>query len=123
LNLSLATSILQHGAKAEGEEFEMGRDSINRITDPREDSFPPVCFFFLPLDRSSIPQSPNVVPGHGGMFVLDMFHRGLMALGKTQDESRIVIKGCPSTGIKEVEKVQWKKVMENHKWSALPISV
>ncbi|KAI9463378.1 hypothetical protein F5148DRAFT_1313175 [Russula earlei] len=35
--------------------------------------------------------------------------------GEPQDESRIVIKGCASTGSEEAEKVRWKKAIEDHK--------
>jgi hypothetical protein len=35
--------------------------------------------------------------------------------GEPQDESRIVIKGGPSAGADEVEKVRWKKAIEDHK--------
>jgi hypothetical protein len=35
--------------------------------------------------------------------------------GEPQDESRIVIKGGPSAGADEMEKVRWKKAIEDHK--------
>ncbi|KAI0303402.1 hypothetical protein B0F90DRAFT_1911396 [Multifurca ochricompacta] len=35
--------------------------------------------------------------------------------GEPQDESRIVIKGGPSTGSEEAEKMRWKKAIEDHK--------
>lgn len=35
--------------------------------------------------------------------------------GEPQDESRVVIKGVPSTGSEEAEKDRWKKAVENHK--------
>ena len=35
--------------------------------------------------------------------------------GESQDESRIVIKGCPSTGSEEAEKERWKKAIGDHK--------
>ena len=40
----------------------------------------------------------------------------LVDSGEPQDESRIVIKGCASTGTEEAEKARWKKAMEDHKW-------
>jgi hypothetical protein len=35
--------------------------------------------------------------------------------GEPQDESRVVIKGCPSTGSEEAEKARWKKAIDDHK--------
>ena len=35
--------------------------------------------------------------------------------GEPQDESRVVIKGCLSTGSEDAEKARWKKAIEDHK--------
>jgi len=35
--------------------------------------------------------------------------------GEPQDENRIVIRGCPSTGAEDAEKARWKKAIEDHK--------